>query len=344
MRTGFRILWIKTMANPIIFWIDSFNNRLAGGWNSFVFASKPTFKQGDEVQVILRRIRRPEFSPSSMVEIPFGAATIDFEIGNRAWRPVAGSWYIQHDGNNTELIEYNASAESIENALNSVHSIVVAGGVSVTRINEDGYKVVFAVDGEQTALTGFGEALSPISSVIVNSITLGSVNTKAVFYIYLRQSVVSEVTTVWSSETPVVAVAQELKQDIWDIYLSGQPRDGSFVLSIDDGEPVEVSVFSSPEEVATLVGAGFTVTSVGDYRWRISKDDFTAFTAEVISSANIVSFSGKTANVLLDSMKVAEMLSGITEINTTLQISVTESGKRDTILQTPCMVVGNLSL
>jgi len=332
------------MATPLTLWIDSANNKLAGGWNSFVTAQRPTFKQGDEVQVLLRWIKRPVFANSSMEEIPFGDAIIGLEVGNRAWKPVAGKWYLQYQGYNTELLDYNVSAEDIENALNIVPAVVSAGGVTVTRINDDGYKVVFAEDGEQTALTGYGEGLSPISDVVINTVTAGSANTKAVFWVYLRQSIVSEVTSEWETEDAVVADVQMLKSDIWDIYLSGQPKDGSFTVTLNDEEPFEVSVFATQQDVQADLGDDFTVTKQGDYRWRVSSDDQSPFILEVDSSANIVSFSGKTATVLLDNTKVAEMLAGITEATTTLQISVTDAEKRDTILQTPCMVVGNLSL
>lgn len=330
------------MANPIVLWIDSANNKLAGGWNSFVQSGRIILKQGNEVQIVLRQIKRPMFAVSSMEEIPFGSAEIVFEIGNRGWRPVAGEWYLQYDGDNTELLDYNVSAEDLENALNMVPAIVTAGGVSVTRINDDGYKVVFVEDGEQTALTGYGEGLSPISNVVVNTVSAGSETEKAVFYVYLRQAVVSEVISAWTTETPVVAQAQQLKQDIWDIGLSGQPKDGSFLAAINEGEPFEVPVSSTQEQVAALVGAGYTVTKVGDYRWRISKNDYSAFTASIESSANIVSFSGKTATVLIDPVKTAEMLAGISELTTTLQVSVINGGKKDTILQTPCVIVGSV--
>lgn len=332
------------MAQPLIFWIDSANNRLAGGWNSFVTAQKPTFKQGDEVQVLLRWIKRPTFANSSMEEIPFGSSTIEFEIGNRGWRPVAGKWYLQFDGDNTELLDYNVSSEDMENALNMVPAIVTAGGVSVTRINDDGYKVVFAEDGVQSALTGYGDGLSPISNVVINTVSSGSSTEKAVFYVYLRQAIVSEVTSAWTTETPVVADVEEVREDIWDIYLSGEPKDGSFLASIDAGTPFVIQIGASADDVKNAIGAGFTVQKVGDYRWRVYKTDNSPFIAAIESYENIISFSGKTATVLIDSANTAEMLAGVTEINTTLQVSVTTSGKRDTILQTQCMLVGNLSL
>ena len=332
------------MPNPIVLWIDSTNNKLAGGWNSFVQAPRPTFKQGDEVQVTLRWIKRPVFANSSMEEVPWGTSIIGLEIGNRAWKPVAGKWYLQHYYNNTELLDYNISAEDLENALNIVPSIVSAGGVSVTRINDDGYKVVFAEDGAQTALTGFGEGLSPISDVVINTVSLGSATTKAVFWVYLRQSIVSEVTSEWETEDAVEADVQQLKSDIWDIYLTGQPKDGTFTVFRDSEDPFEMSVFASAEQVQTALGAGFSVSKQGDYRWRVTNDDQTPFFLDIDSSDNIVSFSGKTATVLLDNTKVTEMLAGVTEATTTLQVSVTDASKRDTILQTPCQVVGNLSL
>lgn len=332
------------MAVPLVFWIDSANNKLAGGWNSFVSAPKPLFKQGDEVEVVLRWIKRPVYANSSMEEIPFGSSIINFEIGNRGWRPTAGKWYLQFDGENTELLDYNVSAEDLENILNTNPTVVSAGGVSVTRINSDGYKVVYAEDGAQSAPVGYGEGLSPISDIIVNTVSAGSASTKAVFYIYLRQSIVSSVTSDWDVEDSVIALAQEVKPDIWDVYLSGQPKDGYFKIAIDEGTPVSVSVFATQEDLEALVGEDYTVHKVGDYNWRIYANDKSAFDVSVTSSSDIISFSGMKATVLIDSLKAAEMLAGLSETNTTLQVSVINAERQDTILQTPCMVVGNLSL
>lgn len=332
------------MSTSMTLWIDSANNRLAGGWNSFVYAGKPLFKEGDDIDITLRWIKRPLNARSSMEEISLIPYTIRFEIGNRAWKPVAGKWYLQFDGDNTELLDYNVSATNLENALNMVPSIVTAGGVSVSQINDDGYKVVFVEDGAQEALTGFGEGLSPISQVVVNVVASGSATTKAACFITLRQESVTQLNSEWVTEDAVVAVAEELRTNLWEVSLTGQPKGGYFTIEVDDGTPVSVPVASDAEDLKTLLGAGYNVTKEGDYRWNISSVDNSAFELGIVSSSNILSFTGQTAKVLIDPVYAAEVLSGVSEVTTTLQISVENQGNRSILLQLPCTLVGNLSL
>lgn len=330
------------MSNNTIFWIDAANNKLAASWNSYVYAKTPVFKQGDEVQVTLRRIARPLMADSQMEEVSLNGATIDLEIGNNGMRPIAGKWYLQHNDESTELLDYDISAENLENALNRVHSIVVAGGVTVLRINDDGYKVIFADTGIQSPLDGFGEGLSPVSDINIKTVSIGSTTERAVFYIYIRQSIVSQATSSWTTETPVIAEVQQLTDFIWDISLTKQPKGGSFSVTVNDGEPVVICTCETPEGIAALLGTGFKVDKAGDYRWRVSKTDNSSFTLAIDSYDNLISFAGKTASVLVDSAKAAEMLSGTTEVTSTLQVSITENGKKETVLQTPCTIVASV--
>jgi hypothetical protein len=332
------------MSSPVVLWIDAENNKLSAGWNSFVYASKPLFKQGDEVPVTLRWIKRPTGSYSSMEEVSFGNKAIGFNIGNLATKPVAGKWYLKYDGESTELLDYDVSEGNLENALNMVQGVVTAGGVSVSKLADDAYKVIFMEDGEQEALTGFGDGLSPISNVIVREMVAGSVERKAVYLISLRQASITDVTSNWVTEPAVTAVATSLKANLWDISLTGQPKGGSFAITINNGTQVSVPVFSDANELEALIGAGSRVVKEGDFRWRVSYETNANFTLAIASSANIISFSGKTASVLIKPNYTAEMLSGVVQTSTTLQITVSSNGSTGTILQTPCTVVGNLTL
>lgn len=326
------------MSNRITFWIDSANNRLAGGWNSFVYAGKPSFKQGDAVEVLLRWIKRPTQNTSFMEEIPWGSTDISFEVGNIGWKPTGGKWYLNYDDYSTDLIEYGALASDVELALNTLTPIVEAGGVSVIQSNEDGYKVIFEENGERSAISGYGEALVPTSNVVVQTVASGSPTTKAVFWITLRQTIVTEEVGNWETEPLCEAAVQQVKPDIWDVYLTSQPQDGEFSISIDGGEPVVITIYDHASTVQDAIGAGYSVSKQGDYRWRIKNDSETAFVVTIENDSNIVSFEGKTNTILFDDQLVSEMLSGNAMTSAMLEIAITEAGNRQTLLSTPCSI------
>jgi hypothetical protein len=331
------------MAPPLTFWIDSYSNRLAANWNSFVFAGRPEFRQGDAVPVLLRWIQRPALSTSFMEEIPFGNYDIMFEVGNIGWRPSGGQWYLNNEDYSTDLIEWNAEASDVEVKLNSILPIVQSGGVRVTRSNDDGYKIIFVENGVREPITGFGEGLVPTCNVVVSTVTLGSESTKAVFWVTLRQIIVSEEVGNWTTEAACTAAVSQLKPDIWDVYLTSQPQDGNFSISVDAGSPITISVLETPASFQTKLGAGFVVTKQGDYTWRIRSDDGSAFTVTIEDDANIVSFVGKENTILLNDQLVSEMLSGLSMTSSMLEISILADGNKQTILSIPCTVVGKVT-
>lgn len=326
------------MADPIVFWIDSASNRLAAGWNQFIFAGKPTFKQGDALSVLLRWVKRPNTSNSFMEEVPWGNKDISFEVGNIGWKPMAGEWYLNYDDYSTELIDYKATASDLELALNTIVPIVEAGGVSVTQYASDGYKVIFREDGTRLPLSGYGEGLIPTSNVIVDTITLGSATTKAVFWITLRQTIVTEEVGNWENEDACEAAVESIKPDIWDIYLTSQPQDGEFSVSLNGGDPIVISVFATPSTIQDALGSGYSVSKQGDYRWRVKNDAETAFVLTVEEDTDIVSFHGKKNTILFDRQLISEMLSGSSLTSAMLEISVMESGNRQTLLSVPCTI------
>jgi len=330
------------MTPPVVLWIDSAANKLAAGWNSFVWSLPPLFKQGDTITVILRWIKRPTVYDSFMEEVPWGAGDITIDIGSRALPPLGGQWYINFEDSTSELLGYDAVVSDLENALNSMPDIVSAGGVSVTQLHEDGFKIVFESNGVRTAMTGIGNSLVPTSRVLIDQVATGGVDTKAVFWVYLRQATVSEVTSAWVTEDPCTAGVTELSSNIWDIYLSSQPQDGTFTVTFDGVVNNEVSVFSTASMMQAAFGASYTVTKQGDYRWRVRTVSGASFEPVIVSS-NIISFNGKTATLKIDDQKASELLSGVTKLETNFEVSINDGADHITILSAPCTLVGKLT-
>jgi hypothetical protein len=295
------------------------------------------FPQGDEVEITVRPVVRPKFSSAYMTEdVIDGDVTLT--IGHRANKPNSGFWYLECNGDKSELLEYDIDAKELENMLNMVPSIVTLGGVRVAQVHGDGYKIAFEGEGEVDSLVGYGDGLSPVSGVNVVTVTEGAESVRAVYWIQLRQLPVSVTTSAWQSEPAVIASATQIKPAIHEIALSGKPKDGYFAISLNAGPAIQISVFSSPEDIEGKLGAGYSVSKSGDYGWVVEKDDKSPFTLAVTSSSNIASFSGKKATVLLDYGLCAELLTGSVEANTFLQITVSNEDSNRTILQTPCII------
>ena len=210
--------------------------------------------------------------------------------------------------------------------------------MSVIQSGDDGYKVIFEENGEQSGISGYGEGLTPVSTVVIQTVSSGSATTKAAFWITLRQIVVTEEVGDWSDEPICTAIVESIKPDIWDIYLTSQPQDGTFSVSVDGEEPFVMSVFDDAETVEQVIGEGYSVSKLGDFRWRVKSDSEDSFVLVVDEDDNIVSFNGKTNTILFNDQVISEMLSGNAMQSTTLEIAVTTDGKKNTLISAPCTV------
>lgn len=326
----------------VTFWVDSASGKLLAGWNMFANAQKPVFKQGDSVDMVVRWVKKPQSSYSSMEEVSFGSGTLSVLVGNRGNRPQGGKWYLTYDESTSELLDYDIFAEDLEGALNTMPDIVMAGGVSVTRYNDDGYKVVFQENGLRQELIGNGEALVPNCSVIVNQVAAGSGNTKAVYWVYIRQNSVTSIETPFTTELPSQALVNNINSHTKEIYLSSQPKSGEFTFSI-NGVSKTASVHLSDAGMEEVIGEGYNVVKSGDFRWRIETENKSTLTISILSSASIISFAGKTGVVKIDDQKSAELLSGASEIPAMVEFVVTSGTDTQTLVQTQCTLVARMT-
>jgi hypothetical protein len=271
-----------------------------------------------------------------MVELPFEEGdSVRVFVGDRAGRPYDGKWYVTYNGVSSEYIPSNAFAPELERILNTTYTISNEGGVSVVQLNRDIYKVTFLMKGARTALTGNGVSLFPSGTVTFSQVQAGTATDYAVYSIMLRQTALASLTEM-EAEDDCVAMVQELKPDTWDVYLTSDAKDGYFTMAIDDDEPIRVSVFEDYSTFKTLVGAGFTVQRVGDFRWRIVKLNGESFTPSIVSSSEIISFGGVVGTIAVESQEAVEFLSGRAYSETTLEVVRDYSGGRETLVQARC--------
>lgn len=296
------------MANPrLTLWVDPVNNNLLSGWGNNLPAKKVVFKQGDTATITIRKVEVQDFGFGQMKETPMSTSTT-LTVGNRNLRPVGGNWTLTYDGYTTDFIPHNAPACEVAEALNASLGIALAGGVTVSQLYGDTYKVVFNNTGVTTALTGNGIGLMPQSDTFVTTVQQGSPTAQAVFLIVLRQGELAE-QGLWEVESACEASVNQINAYTWEFFLTKDPKGGFFVLSIDAGEPITIPVFSSETEVQLLFGANYTVTQWGDYCWRVISNDLSAFSLSLDSDADIISFEGITGTVAFTGSVIQEALS-----------------------------------
>lgn len=102
-----------------------------------------------------------------------GTGTARLAIGPVGGVPTGGTFTITLGANTTSALAYNASAATVQTALNLLASVVSAGGCTVTG-ESPRWVVTFGAVGAVSAMTGSGTALTPSSGVSISELVAGT--------------------------------------------------------------------------------------------------------------------------------------------------------------------------
>lgn len=106
--------------------------------------------------------------------------TIESAIGSRLDdAPTGGTFTLTFGANTTSALAYNASAATVQTALNLLASVISAGGVTVTKTGQL-YRITFVSVGSRAQITSTATSLTPTSVVPAFTITEGDGSTAEV--------------------------------------------------------------------------------------------------------------------------------------------------------------------
>lgn len=334
------------MANEsVVLWVDVENNTLLTGWESNTPSQRPTFKQGDNIKVEMHFVRRVSTNTGIFFdEVPTAGASIRLAVGNPDAIPTGGTWTLDFNGEQADFL-YNASASSVQTALNAFASITALGGVTVEKVNgETTYRISF---NNKVALTdeftGDGTNLLPSSSVIIDEIKVGSPTVRGVWQIKPTQIPVAY-QGAWTAQDPAVITTSVLQSGTTRIKIEPSPKDGTFILSVGTYTTTPISVYATALDVQNAISAvvdGFEVQKSGAFIWDVSQNT-TPLLSITANGAGLISFDSIVGEVNFNNYETATLLAGATSKNTTLEIEMTIGSSVATVLQTPCTIISNL--
>lgn len=334
------------MANEsAIFWVDVENNTLLTGWESNTPFARPSFKQGDNIKVELHFVRRVSTNSGIFFdEVPTAGSSFKLAIGNPDAVPTGGTWTLDFDGEQADFL-YNASASSVQTALNSFASITALGGVTVEKVNGDTtYRISF---NDKVALTddftGDATNLLPSSSVIIDEIKVGSPTVRGVWHIKPTQTPIAYQGT-WTPQDPADITTSTVQSGTTRVKISPPPKEGTFVLSVGTYTTAPISVYATALEVQNAITAGvagFEVKKSGAFIWDVSQTT-TPLVGVSADGSGLISFDAVVGEINFNNYETATLLTGASTKNTTLEIEVTTGSSVSTVLQTQCTIVSNL--
>jgi hypothetical protein len=343
----------------LVLWVNPDANTLMAGWNSTAVLTPPVFKQGDTVRLELHLVKMLESAGQVMEEIEWSpSSSITLAIGRVQASPTFGTFTLSFGGNSTSALNFNATAEEVEDALNALASIVAIGGVSVSQ-QGTAYRIVFLATGVLPNALNYDENdLFPSSSVGVTLARAGSATQRAIYQVQIKQSPVASVSN-FVNNTTSVATSTVLKAStfvgdtkVWRVLISPSPKQGSFSLGYIDGgvsyQTPALSINSGATEVsvalngtAGVVTSNWTVSLTGVYQWDITTTKASISTLTV-NGGGLFNYSGKVGLLSLNTVEVENLLAGAPSETAILEIEVDTAGSRHTILQTPITIVNDL--
>jgi hypothetical protein len=339
----------------ITLWANSNRNEFAADWQNNGTISALQFKQGDTVGIELHWVEHQAGAPMSEVLWP-PAANITLAIGLLDAAPTSGHFRLAYDSLSTGDIEYNATAATIQTALNSLAGIAAEGGVSVIkngttiRISWNDPAVV------SSTITVSENNLTPTSSIGIGVARVGSSMVSHVVQLHIKQTPVAVCSEWVDSPTPTVTLteihAPAYSGDfrIWRMVIDPEPRAGTFRLSkVINGTlywapPVNINGLSDTTIASAL---GLNVARISDFEFEISQPQIALDVTVNVSllgadSSGLIPFSSKYGVLNLNSLDVELLLGGAASKACVCEIEVELNGKYQTLVQSTCTVYNDL--
>ncbi len=328
-------------------WINSETNTLHPNWNAFGTASIPPLKQGDIAKVEVHWIKS-DSSGIFMQEIEMPQqSTIKIAIGRTSGGPTSG-FFTYSFGGDTVDIPYDATEQDAHNLINSIPSIISAGGVVVSIVNQRTFRIVFNNFGPQPLSSCDATNLRPSTNIPVSVINAGTPTTKEVHHLRPKLLPIAYSDNFVNSPSPVISIT-DIDPITKRISISPSPKFGTFTISNGTFTTGALSVRASASDISSaLVSSGITSTSrtysvakSGDYSWDIYRTFGTAESLTVTDSG-MVGFNSKFGTIDLNTIELEDYLAGEDRATATLEVEYSDGQIKQTIYQGSIVIANDL--
>ena len=328
-------------------WINSETNTLIPNWNYGGTISLPSLKQGDTIQFEIHWVRSDSGGQfMEEVQMPSGSE-IKVAIGIPNGTPSSG-FFIYSYGADTVNIPYDATQAQANTLINSLPSIVSAGGVSVSIVNKKTYRIEFNNSGARLLSTCDSTDLRPSTTIFVSRIRTGSVSEKEIQHLRPKLNPVAYSSSFSNVQDPAISI-DSIDSITERISISPSPKYGTFTISNGTLTTKALSIYASASDVmSALTSSGlsnstrvYSVAKSGDFSWDIYRTSGTSETLSV-SDAGMVGFSAKSGNITLNTQEVEDLLAGELSAGAVLEVEYSYGGIKQTIYQGNVNIVNDL--
>lgn len=328
-------------------WINSETNALLPNWNAFGTTTLPQIKQGDTIAFDIHWVKSdPAGQFMEEVVIP-PLSVIKVAVGIPNGSP-SGGYFVYNFLGDTVQIPYNATAAEADTLINGLPSIISAGGVVVSLVNQRTYRIVFNEFGTRAISSCDSTPLSPSTIISVIRINAGGPTSKEVQHLRPKLLPVAYSDSFTSSPEPVISIAN-IDSITKRISISPSPKFGTFTISNGTGTTSALSINSSAGDVLKgLNDSGissatrtYSVAKSGDYSWDIYRTSGTSETL-TITTTGLIGFSSKTGTVSFNTLEVEDLLAGQPSVTATIEVEYSYGDVRQTLYQGRVTIVNDI--
>ena len=344
-------------------WINSETNALLPNWNAFGTTTLPQIKQGDKIEFDIHWVKSDPSGQFMEEVIMPPASVLKVAVGLTNGELRGGYFTYSFEGDTVD-IPYDADVDSFpivpppqnyvyveKNAntlINSLPSIIAAGGVDVSIVNQRTFRVVFNQFGARALSSCDSTPLVPSTTVSVVRINAGTPTSKEVQHLRPKELPVAYSESFVNAPEPVISIT-DIDSITKRVSISPSPKFGTFTISNGTGTTSALSINSSASDVLSgLTGAGissltrtYSVAKSGDYSWDIYRTSGTSETL-TITTNGLIGFSSKTGIVDFNTIEVEDLLAGQPSVNATLEVEYSYGTSKQTLYQGRVTIVNDI--
>ena len=344
----------------ITLWINSETNSLLPSWNAFGTATIPSIKQGDSAKVEIHWVKSDQ-SGNFMSEVAMSpTSTLKLAVGSISGVPTEGYFTYNYQGD-TVQIPYDADVTSVpptnpagyveKNAntlINSLPSIIAAGGVVVSMVNQRTLRIVFNNFGVRALSSCDATTLRPSTNVSVTRINTGGATTKEVQHLRPKVLPIAYTDSFSASPSPVISIT-DIDSITKRISITPQPKFGTFTISNGTLTTSVLSINASASDIISALTSAninsltrfYSVAKSGEYSWDIYRTLGTAETLTVTDSG-MIGFESKFGVINFNTIELEDYLGGAEKANATIEVEYSDGTVKQTLYQGTVSIVNDL--
>ena len=261
------------MATQIELWVDTVNRNLIDSPLNTADGDMVPLSVGELLNIdvyFVKPIARqsaPFWEPDSTYQ----SDTLSLGVGVNDEPPESGSFKVTYGANESDFIDFDATAAELDTALNALASVTSGGGVTVSGAHNTGWRITWDTVGTRTDFSVSIENTAPEMDAQISEEVTGDADNFEIIMLRVTQALaglVSSHSTISSGTTTVSTIQGGASgiNETQKIVFSVQPIGGSYTLEILTESTTAIAWNALPSDIEQAIVDGVSTIATGDVK------------------------------------------------------------------------------